>query len=55
MAWWKTRVRVAGTVKQIEATRNDEFWSTKMADNQQHFHYINKLPYFREMYGKSKL
>ena len=28
--------------------------STKMADNQ-HFQYINKLPYFKEIYGKSKL
>ena len=25
-----------------------------MADNQ-HFQYINKLPYFKEIYGKSKL
>ena len=25
-------------------------WSTKMADNQ-HFQYINKLSYFKEIYG----
>ena len=29
-------------------------WSTDMADNQ-HFQYINKLPYFKEIYEKSKL
>ena len=28
--------------------------SPKMADNQ-HFRYIIKLPYFKEIYGKSKL
>ena len=28
-------------------------WSTKMADNQ-HFQYINKLPYCKEICGKSK-
>ena len=28
-------------------------WSTKMADNQ-HFRYINKLPYFKEIYGNWK-
>ena len=34
--------------------RKWRIWSTKMADNQ-HFQYINKLPYFKEIYGKSKL
>ena len=34
--------------------RRWRIWSTKMADNQ-HFQNINKLPYFKEIYGKSTL
>ena len=34
--------------------RKWRIWSTKMANNQP-FHYINKLPYFKEIYAKSKL
>ena len=33
--------------------RKWRIWSTKMADNQ-HFQHTNKLPYFKEIYGKSK-
>ena len=38
-------------MKQIQATGNDEFG---VPDNQ-HSQYINKLPYFKKIYGKSKL
>ena len=37
------------TVTSIEV----RIWSTKMADNQ-HFQYVNKPPYFKEVYGNWK-